>query len=100
MPSGLDAVASEVDGYESPGWKRLRARTAERPLIQPKIAARMTIDATVVSSHSVGERVFHQKFGYGQVANIEGDKLQINFDKAGVKKVVSNFVCRPDEITF
>ena len=52
------------------------------------------------SNFDIGERVFHQKFGYGQVANIEGEKLHINFDKAGVKKVVSNFVCRPDEIIF
>ena len=58
MPSGLDDAASEADGYNSPGWKRLQARRLERPLAQPKDAARMTIDATVLSSHTVGERVF------------------------------------------
>ncbi len=100
MPSGLDAAASEVDGYESPGWKRLRARTAERPLTQPKDAARMTIDATVLSSHTVGERVFHQKFGYGIISGIEGDKLEIEFDKAGIKKILARFVSAPDNIPF
>jgi len=36
--------------------------------------------------------VFHQKFGYGEVMEIEGDKLVIEFDKAGEKKVVAKFV--------
>ena len=40
----------------------------------------------------VGERVFHQKFGYGTVKRVEHDKLEIAFDKAGVKKVVDSFV--------
>jgi DNA helicase-2/ATP-dependent DNA helicase PcrA len=100
MSSGLDAMASEAEGYNSPGWKRLQARSAERPLARPKDAACMTIDATVVSSHTVGERVFHQKFGYGVVSGIEGDKLEIEFDKAGTKKIVARFVSAPDDIPF
>ncbi len=45
-----------------------------------------------VSSFTVGERVFHQKFGYGRVAAIDGNKLTIAFDKAGEKRVVDTFV--------
>ncbi len=41
---------------------------------------------------SVGQRVFHQKFGMGSIISSDGDKLNINFDKAGEKKVVSSFV--------
>ena len=41
---------------------------------------------------SVGQRVFHQKFGMGLIISSDGDKLNINFDKAGEKKVVSSFV--------
>lgn len=41
---------------------------------------------------SVGDRVFHQKFGYGRVRAVEGNKLEIAFDKAGLKKVVDSFV--------
>ncbi len=41
---------------------------------------------------SVGQRVFHQKFGMGLIISIDGDKLNINFDKAGEKKVVSSFI--------
>ena len=39
-----------------------------------------------------GQRVFHQKFGYGGILAVDGDKLEIAFDKAGNKKVMSSFV--------
>ncbi len=52
----------------------------------------MVIDLDAVSSFGLGDRVFHTKFGYGAVAGIEGDKLEIAFDKAGVKKLVAKFV--------
>ncbi|MDA1099424.1 MAG: UvrD-helicase domain-containing protein [Proteobacteria bacterium] len=45
-----------------------------------------------VSHFAIGERVFHQKFGYGLIDDIEGNKLSISFDKAGAKKVIDNFV--------
>ena len=40
----------------------------------------------------VGERVFHQKFGYGRILDVEGNKLEIAFEKAGNKKVMDSFV--------
>jgi len=40
----------------------------------------------------IGTRVFHQKFGYGEVQAIDGNKLDISFDKAGDKKVMAEFV--------
>ena len=48
----------------------------------------------------MGERVFYQKFGYGEIIGIEGDKLEIAFDKAGVKRVVSRFICAADDVPF
>ncbi|MCP3476242.1 UvrD-helicase domain-containing protein [Bradyrhizobium sp. CCGUVB1N3] len=61
----------------------------------------MTIEGELVakstgttSEFSLGDRVFHQKFGYGRVAKIDGNKLTIAFDKAGEKKVVDSFVQR------
>ncbi|MFQ5955108.1 MAG: hypothetical protein ACE5JZ_08610 [Kiloniellales bacterium] len=39
-----------------------------------------------------GARVFHQKFGYGTVAQVDAGKLDIDFDKAGRKKIVDSFV--------
>ena len=87
-------------GYASPGWKRLQAQSAERPISQPRESAHMTIDAVAVSSFTIGVRVFHQKFGYGCVSEIEGDKLTIAFEKAGIKKVVSRFVVLADDVPF
>ena len=84
--------ASKADVYNSPGWKRLQERSAKRGLGQPSEQKNMTIDMNVISSFSLGDRVFHQKFGYGEVMNIEGEKLDIEFDKAGSKKVVAQYI--------
>jgi DNA helicase-2/ATP-dependent DNA helicase PcrA len=41
---------------------------------------------------SVGQRVFHQKFGYGRIVAVDGNKLDIEFEKAGAKKVLDSFI--------
>jgi DNA helicase-2/ATP-dependent DNA helicase PcrA len=46
------------------------------------------------SSFDVGARVFHQKFGNGNVTAVDGNKLTIKFDHAGEKRVVDSFVER------
>ncbi len=54
-----------------------------------------TLLATSTSSSSAfktGERVFHIKFGYGEVTGIDGNKLTVLFDKAGEKRVIETFV--------
>ncbi|MGF1476668.1 MAG: ATP-dependent helicase [Geminicoccaceae bacterium] len=45
-------------------------------------------------TYRVGERVFHQKFGYGRIEAIDGNKLEIAFEKAGTKRVIDSFVER------
>ena len=67
---------------------------------QPKESRNTVIDLSAVSSFTMGERVFHQKFGYGAVIGIEGDKLEIDFEKAGTKKIVARFVSASDDIPF
>jgi len=47
-----------------------------------------------VSDYTVGDRVFHQKFGNGNVTAIDGNKLTVRFDSAGEKRVVDSFVQR------
>jgi DNA helicase-2/ATP-dependent DNA helicase PcrA len=47
-----------------------------------------------VSPFSLGDRVFHQKFGNGNITAIDGNKLTIQFDRAGEKRVVDSFVQR------
>ena len=44
------------------------------------------------SGYKLGQRVFHQKFGYGRIKSLEDDKLDIEFEKAGRKKVMASFV--------
>jgi DNA helicase-2/ATP-dependent DNA helicase PcrA len=44
------------------------------------------------SDVSLGQRVFHSKFGYGIIAEIEGNKLEIDFEQAGRKRVLDSFV--------
>ena len=81
----------------------MQARAGQRGLGQPREAKNTVIDMNAVSSFTQGDRVFHQKFGYGAIMGIEGDKLDIEFEKAGAKKVVAKFVTaadRADEVPF
>ncbi|OZB19805.1 MAG: DNA helicase II [Rhodobacterales bacterium 34-62-10] len=98
--SGIEARVAEANVYNSPGWKRLQTRAAQRPVSQPAEARDTVIDLQAVSAHTMGERVFHQKFGYGIIIGIEGDKLEIDFEKAGAKKVVARFITGADDIPF
>ncbi len=84
--------------YETPGWKRAQANAGSRkgagPLtIEGELVARSTDDGRG-SAYAVGERVFHLKFGYGAIEQIEGNKLTIEFEKAGKKKVLDSFVSK------
>ncbi|CTQ32025.1 ATP-dependent helicase [Jannaschia rubra] len=96
VESNLQDKAARADVYNSPGWRRLQSN-ATRPMRQPSEAKNLTIDATAVSAFTEGDRVFHQKFGYGEVTGVEGDKLEVSFDKAGVKKLVGRFLVPADQ---
>ena len=98
--SDLQEKASRADVYNSPGWKRMAARAGQRGTRQPSEAKNMVIDMEAVSAFGLGDRVFHQKFGYGAVTRIEGDKLTVLFDKAGEKNIVARFVTAADDVPF
>ena len=101
--SNMEDRVSEANVYNSPGWKRLQQRQSSRPMSQPKESRNTVIDLDAVSSFTQGDRVFHQKFGYGYVMGIEGDKLDIEFEKAGSKKVIAKFIVaadRADDVPF
>jgi DNA helicase-2/ATP-dependent DNA helicase PcrA len=95
---GIEERATRADVYNSPGWKRLQERSQTRGLSQPREARNQIIDLDAVSAFSEGDRVFHRKFGYGTVEAAEGDKLEVAFDKAGVKHVVAGFVVAAAEV--
>ena len=93
-----DGVYDDADAENIPPLKGKTARGARReaqrkaPLtIEGELIAKST---GTVSSFTVGERVFHQKFGNGNVVAVDGNKLTIAFDKAGEKRVVDSFVER------
>ena len=75
-------------GADPSGQPRTRA-----PLIEMQAHAVQTSDPAA-SEYARGDRIFHQKFGYGIVNHVEGNKLTVAFDKAGEKKVIDTFVTR------
>jgi len=92
-----NAGAAFNSGYESPGWRRAQANRAQGaartrpPLIEAQAFTVQTSDPSA-TQYARGDRVFHQKFGYGVVRGVEGNKLTVDFDKAGEKKVIDSFV--------
>jgi DNA helicase-2/ATP-dependent DNA helicase PcrA len=73
------------------GGARRKPRTRLPLTIEGELVAKST---GTVSEFTIGDRVFHQKFGNGNVTAIDGNKLTIQFDKAGEKRVVDSFVER------
>jgi len=81
-----------------PHWgekESIRARGRSKPRLPLTIEGELVAKSTgTVSAHAVGDRVFHQKFGNGNVTAIDGNKLVVQFDKAGEKHVLDSFVER------
>ncbi|MDX5351071.1 MAG: UvrD-helicase domain-containing protein [Paracoccaceae bacterium] len=96
--SSLEDRVSKADVYNSPGWRRMQENQGARPMRQPQEARHVVIDAEALSPYVLGDRVFHQKFGYGEIMGIEGDKLDVEFDHAGTKKVVARWVIPADQV--
>lgn len=105
-PSLWQAATVETDpfahlqrgGGRGPGWARAQAfgranqqRGRGSAMIEAKPIQKSVISAKT-SDIPVGARVFHEKFGYGNVLSVEGNKLEIEFEKAGTKRVVDSFV--------
>ena len=93
---GALAERAGQPGY-GPAWKRLATRL-KGTSATPARDRDGWLPQSGKHDLKTGERVFHQKFGMGTIDAVEADKLEILFDKAGLKKVVASFVSRPDEI--
>ena len=77
-----------------PGWQRAAAQSydpAPRRVAEPSRSA-ASFAAKPRTDLSLGARVFHDKFGYGTIAAQEGNKLEIDFETAGRKRVIDSFV--------
>ena len=112
-PAHFSAGASRFDrqapfgsSYATPGWQRAQANSAEgarrsQEFTRPagRSGGPRQIDGELVatstgtaSAFTVGMRVFHMKFGPGDVAGVDGNKLTVDFDKAGRKMVLDSFI--------
>ena len=84
--------------YDTPGWQRAQknwSTDAKHTRGPTTIEGELVASSINQSSdYEIGERVFHQKFGYGTITEIDGNKLLIAFEKAGEKRVVDSFVER------
>jgi DNA helicase-2/ATP-dependent DNA helicase PcrA len=79
-----------------PGWQRAAApsstfTTAPKRVVESRASA-VSLGNKGRDDLSLGMRVFHQKFGYGEIVEIEGNKLEIEFEQAGRKRVMDSFV--------
>jgi DNA helicase-2/ATP-dependent DNA helicase PcrA len=78
-----------------PGWQRAasggRFNSEPQRVIEARASA-VSLGNKGRDDLSLGQRVFHEKFGHGTIAAIEGNKLEIDFEHAGRKKVLDSFV--------
>jgi DNA helicase-2/ATP-dependent DNA helicase PcrA len=89
---GFNESQSPFSSSRSDGPGGTWSRNKRAPVtIEGELVAKST---GTTSEFSLHDRVFHQKFGYGQVVKVDGNKLTIAFEKAGEKKVVDSFVER------
>lgn len=126
LHSGRSSQRFEYGGDESgyytssgdrygPGWTRAQNRSANTGYQASKDRT-IDISSQTYSARSprpraapkaktvhkcpfaIGERVFHDKFGYGTIEDIEGDKVEVAFDKAGSKRLVDRFLTAADSV--
>ncbi|MGN7159864.1 ATP-dependent helicase [Sphingomonas sp. SAFR-052] len=79
-----------------PGWQRAASQgssftTTPSRVVEARASA-ISLGNKGRSDLSTGQRVFHQKFGYGTIETIEGNKLEVRFETAGQKRVLDSFV--------
>jgi DNA helicase II / ATP-dependent DNA helicase PcrA len=86
-------------------WQRMPPRTdlthlgplgRRAPIIEGRPVPLRGHEVRRVGGFAKGDRIFHQKFGYGTVRAVEDNKLAISFDKAGDKMVMDAFVSKAD----
>ena len=79
-----------------PGWQRAASQgsgfTPTPSRVVEARASAISLGNKGRSDLSKGQRVFHQKFGYGTIETIEGNKLEVLFETAGQKRVLDSFV--------
>jgi DNA helicase II / ATP-dependent DNA helicase PcrA len=77
-----------------PAWQRAVAasNTVTRAPAPSERCPAASVGAKPRADLAIGQRVFHEKFGYGEIIDIDGNKLEVEFDQAGSKRVLDSFV--------
>ncbi len=90
----VSTARPDRSGARGPGWQRALSTGYEtRPArIKENRRSAASFAAKPRTDIAIGARVFHDKFGYGTVTDQEGNKLEIEFEKAGTKRVIDSFV--------
>ena len=89
----LAAANATRAAQRGPGWQRAASNFSTQPqrIVEARGSA-VSLGNQGRTDLSLGQRVFHTKFGYGLIAEIEGNKLEIDFESAGRKRVLDSFV--------
>ncbi|MCL4672701.1 MAG: UvrD-helicase domain-containing protein [Sphingomonadaceae bacterium] len=90
----VSTARPERSGARGPGWQRALATGYETRAarVQESTRSAASFAAKARTDIAIGARVFHDKFGYGTVTDQEGNKLEIEFEQAGTKRVIDSFV--------
>jgi DNA helicase-2/ATP-dependent DNA helicase PcrA len=96
--SQFDNLEPFSSTYATPGWQRAQARKSDGNTHRSQPT---TIEGELVATgepsaerYMVSDRIRHDKFGPGSIVSVEGNKLTIEFDTSGTKKVLDSFVNR------
>ena len=92
---------SEIDqnynqkNYNSPGWRRMSSNIHKKPLLK---VINDPFVPSIPNNFFKGSRVFHQKFGYGIIEEINSDKIRVNFEKSESKDIMASFLVHEDDV--
>jgi DNA helicase-2/ATP-dependent DNA helicase PcrA len=89
---GWQRAAGTLNAAKPGGEWQSRTFTREPARVVESRASAVSLGNKGRSDLNLGMRVFHQKFGYGVIAEIEGNKLEIDFEQSGRKRVMDSFV--------
>jgi len=95
LPKEHVEVSSEI-GLAGSGRSTHWDSSGFTPKVKAKVAHERKVRSDDGTIFARGDRVFHDKFGYGKIVNIDGHKLDIAFEKSGQKRVMDSFVEKPD----
>ena len=85
-------LEQESSFYRSPGWSRLQSNLTNNP------SPFFNNSPHVIKTFSIGDRVFHEKFGYGTISELENDKALVDFEKADRKNIKTAFLTNEKEL--